>query len=187
MNFDPKVARRRLLQIVRERAYREGVDLVLASGKRSTFYINGKEVTLHPEGLWLMARLMLHELESLPAVTAVGGLTLGADPMAAAICALSHETGQNLRAFLVRKEPKGHGTGSRIEGTLAHGQKVAILEDTVTTGSSARKAIDAVRDAGAEVVVVLALADRQDSDAAAFRSEFDLRSLITLSDLRSHV
>jgi orotate phosphoribosyltransferase len=86
----------------------------------------------------------------------------------------------------VRKEPKGHGTGSRIEGTLAKGQKVAILEDTVTTGGSARKAIDAVRDAGAEVVVVLALADREDSDASAFRAEFDVRSLITLSDLRGH-
>lgn len=184
MNFDPTAARVRLLQIVRERAYREGVDIVLASGKRSTFYVNGKEVTLHPEGLWLLARLMLHELASLPEVTAVGGLTLGADPMAAAICALSHETGQNLTAFLVRKEAKGHGTGSRIEGSLAIGQKVVILEDTVTTGASARKAIDAVREVGADVVAVLALVDREDADADTFRAEFDVRSLITLSELR---
>jgi orotate phosphoribosyltransferase len=157
---------------------------VLASGKRSTFYINGKEITLHPEGLWLLARLMLEELRTLPQVTAVGGLTLGADPIAAAICALSCETGQNLSAFLVRKEPKGHGTGARIEGTLRAGQKVAILEDTVTTGASARKAIDAVREVGAEVVAVLALADREDTDASAFRAEFDVRSLIKLSELR---
>jgi len=184
VNFDPHAARRRLLQLVRERAYREGVDVVLASGKRSEFYVDGKAVTLHPEGLWLLARLMLHELKSLPAVTAVGGLTLGADPMAAALCALSHETGQDLGAFLVRKEPKGHGTGSRIEGTLRRGQRVAILEDTLTTGGSARKAIDAVREVGAEVAVVLVMVDREDQDAAPFRAEFDVRSLIKLDELR---
>ena len=183
MNFDPATARRRLVQLVRELAYRDGVDIVLASGKRSTFYINGKDVTLHPEGLWLLARLMLEELKSLPQVTAIGGLTLGADPIASAICALSFETGQNLSAFLVRKEAKGHGTGSRIEGALRQGQRVVILEDTVTTGGSARKAIDAVREVGAEVVAVLALADREDPDAAAFRAEFDVRSLVRLRDL----
>lgn len=186
VKFEPASARRRLLQLVRERAFRTGVDIVLASGKRSTFYVNGKEITLHPEGLWLLGRLMLHELEALPQVTAVGGLTIGADPMAAAICALSHETGRDLSAFLVRKEPKGHGTGSRIEGSLAAGQKVAILEDTLTTGGSARKAIDAVRDVGAEVVTVLTLVDRQDSDADAFRAEFDVRSLIRLDELLGH-
>ncbi len=184
MNFNPVTARKRLVQLVRELAYRDGVDVVLASGKRSTFYINGKDVTLHPEGLWLLSRLMLDELKKLPQVTAVGGLTLGADPIASAMCALSFETGQNLSAFLVRKEAKGHGTGARIEGALTRGQKVVILEDTVTTGSSARKAIDAVREVGAEVVAVLALADRQDPDADGFRAEFDVRSLVTLSDLR---
>lgn len=185
MKFDPASARSRLIQIVRERAYRDGLDIVLASGKRSTFYINGKDVTLHPEGLWLLSKLMLEELKKLPQVTAIGGLTLGADPIASAICALSHESGQNLSAFLVRKEPKGHGTGSRIEGALSKGQKVAIIEDTVTTGGSARKAIDAVREVGAEVVAVLALADRQDPDADAFRKEFDVRCLVTLADLRA--
>jgi orotate phosphoribosyltransferase len=186
VKFDPVSARSRLIQIVRERAYRDGLDVVLASGKRSTFYINGKDVTLHPEGLWLLAKLMLEELKKLPQVTAIGGLTLGADPIASAICALSFESGQNLTAFLVRKEPKGHGTGSRIEGSLAKGQKVVIIEDTVTTGGSARKAIDAAREVGAEVVAVFALADREDPDAAAFRQEFDVRCLVTLSDLRRH-
>ena len=115
----------------------------------------------------------------------MGGLTLGADPLAAAITALSFETGQNLRAFLVRKEPKGHGTGSLIEGDLEPGEKVAVLEDTITTGASARKAIDAVVGAGAEPVVVLALADREDADADGFRAEFDVRTLLTLTDIRS--
>ena len=118
-SWDPITARARLSELVRERAYRDGVDIVLASGKRSSFYIDGKRVSLHPEGLYLTARLMLAELEAWPQVRAVGGLTLGADPIASAMSALSFGTGQNLRAFLVRKEPKGHGTGGLIEGELA--------------------------------------------------------------------
>ncbi|MBL8723624.1 MAG: orotate phosphoribosyltransferase [Planctomycetes bacterium] len=183
--FDPAAAKRRLLQLIRERAYKDGIDIVLASGKRSNFYINGKKVSLHPEGLWLIAKLLLEKLKAHPEVTAVGGLTIGADPLASAVAALSFETGQNLHAFLVRKEAKGHGTGSRIEGDLAKGQKVAILEDTVTTGGSALKAIEAVREAGAEPVVVMAIADREDPDADAFRKQWRIESLVTLSEIRS--
>lgn len=182
--FDPMAARARLRDLVRERAYKDGLDIVLASGKRSTFYIDGKRVTLHPEGLYLIARLMLVELEDHPGVTAVGGLTLGADPIASAVSALSFETGQNLGAFLVRKQAKGHGTGSRIEGELHAGQRVAIVEDTITTGASARSAIDAVREIGVEPIVVLALADREDPDAAGFRREFVVRPLLSLSEIR---
>lgn len=184
INYEPAAARARLLTLVRERAYRSGVDIVLASGKKSDFYINGKQISLHPEGLWLMSRLLLDVLADLPEITAVGGLTLGADPITAGICALSWETGQNLDSFLVRKEPKGHGTGSQIEGTLEPGTKVAVIEDTITTGGSARKAIDAVRAVGAEPVVVLALADRCDPEGDAFRSEFDVRPLFTIEELR---
>lgn len=182
--FEPAAARARLLHLVRQRAYRDGVDIVLASGKRSDFYIDGKQVTLDPEGLWLVARLMLEELRDVPGLVAVGGLTMGADPIASAIAALSWETGQNLRAFLVRKSPKGHGTGSLIEGQVHEGDRVAIVEDTITTGGSAMKAIEAVRAVGAEPAVVLALADREDEDAADFRAEFDVRSLLELSDIR---
>ena len=182
--FEPKAAKARLLQLVRERAYKDGIDIVLASGKRSTFYINGKKVSLHPEGLWLIAKLLLDKLKAYPDITAVGGLTLGADPLASACAALSFETGQNLKAFLVRKEAKGHGTGSRIEGDLAKGERVAILEDTVTTGGSAKKAIDAVLEVGAVPVVVMAIADRQDADADAFRKEFRVECLLTLSEIR---
>lgn len=176
--------RARLLELVRERAWRDGVDVVLVSGKRSDFYVQGKRITLHPEGLNLFARLLLDALDEFPEITAIGGLTMGADPIAAAVCALSHDRGRPIDAFLVRKEAKGHGIGSRIEGDLAAGQKVAIVEDTVTTGGSARKAIDAVREVGAEPVVVFALVDRGDPDAAAFRSEFDVRSLFTVEELR---
>ncbi len=182
--FELDTARARLLGLVRELAYRSGVDIVLASGKRSDFYINGKRISLHPEGLWLMSRLLLAELATLPEITAIGGLTLGADPIAAGVSALSWETGQNLDAFLVRKEAKGHGTGSRIEGTLAEGQKVAVIEDTITTGGSARKAIDAVREVGADPVVVLALADRMDPEGDAFRKEFDVRPLFSIEEIR---
>ncbi len=182
--FDPSQARARLLELVRERAYRDGLDITLASGKKSSFYVNGKKITLHPEGLWLFARLLLEELRKKPEITAIGGLTLGADPIAAAVCALSWQEGQPIEAFLVRKEAKGHGTGSRIEGELSKGQKVAIVEDTVTTGGSSRKAIEAVREVGADPVLVFALVDREDEDAAPFREEFDLHSVFTLSDLR---
>jgi orotate phosphoribosyltransferase len=184
--FDPRAAKERLLTLVRERAYRDGLDIVLASGKRSDFYVNGKKVTLHPEGLWLLARLMLLEIATIPGVTAVGGLTLGADPIAAAVAALSHETGQDLKAFLVRKEAKGHGTGSRIEGDLTFGERVVIVEDTITTGGSARKAIDAVREVGAVPVAVLAMADREDPDADPFRAEHDVRCVLRLAEIRGH-
>jgi orotate phosphoribosyltransferase len=176
-------AKDRLLELVIERAYRDGVDIVLASGKRSTFYIDGKKVTLHPEGLYLLANLLLDMLDEYPGVTAVGGLTLGADPLAAAMAALSFPRGRPLKAFLVRKEAKAHGTSSLIEGELTPGEQVAILEDTITTGASAMKAIHAVRAVGCDPVVVLALADREDPDAQAFRDQYRVRSVYTLADL----
>lgn len=182
--FDRSSARARLLELVRERAFRDNVDVTLASGKKSTFYIQGKKITLEPEGLYLLAQLLLAALEEFPEVTAIGGLTMGADPIAAAMSVLSHGTERPLPCFLVRKEPKGHGIGSQIEGELVAGQKVAIIEDTITTGGSARKAIDAVRAVGAEPVVVLALADREDEDGAGFRAEFTTRSLFTTTEIR---
>ena len=185
LDYSPGEARERLKQLVKERAYRDGLDIVLTSGKRSTFYINGKKISLHPEGLFLLAVLLLEELEAFPEVTAVGGLTLGADPIAAAITTLSFLRGRPLSAFLVRKEPKGHGTKNRIEGELEEGQKVAIIEDTITTGKSARVAIEAVQEVGAVPACVLALADREDADADGFRREFAPRCLFTVSELRS--
>jgi orotate phosphoribosyltransferase len=183
--FDPVKAKTRLLELVRERAYKDGIDILLASGKRSDFYINGKKVSLHPEGLWLIAKLLLEKLKAYPEVTAIGGLTLGADPLASAVAALSWESGQNLSAFLVRKEAQGHGLGARIEGDIEAGQKVCVIEDTVTTGGSARKAINAVLEVGAVPVVVMAIADREDPDAAPFRAEYKVECLVTLSEIRA--
>lgn len=178
-------ARARLLTLVRERAYRDDVDIVLASGKRSTFYVNGKRITLHPEGLFLFASLLLDELDKFPEVTAVGGMAIGADPISAAVTTLSWVRGRPIDAFLVRKEAKGHGTGSQVEGEIGEGSKVAIVEDTITTGGSSRKAIEAVRATGAEVVCVLALVDREDPDGDAFRRDFDVRALFGLHELRA--
>lgn len=183
-SWDPTAARARLLELTRQRAWRDGIDIVLASGKRSTFYVDARRVTLDPEGLYLTAMLMLAELEAWPQVRAVGGLTLGADPIASAISALSFTTGRNLRAFLVRKERKTHGTGSLVEGELNPGEQVAIVEDTITTGGSARRAIEAARGEGAQPAVVLALVDRGDEDADPFRAEFTVRSLIGIDELR---
>lgn len=182
--FDADAAKSRLLQLIRERAYKDGIDIVLASGKRSTFYINGKKVSLHPEGLYLIGMLLLDKLKKYPEITAVGGLTMGADPLASAVACLSHLTGRPLKAFLVRKEAKEHGTGSRIEGDLEPGEKVCVLEDTVTTGGSALQAVEAVTDAGAEPVVIMAIADREDPDAAKFRSEQNVECLVSLSEIR---
>ncbi len=182
--FDPVAARSRLLELVRDRAYKDGLDIVLVSGKRSTFYIQGKKITLHPEGLYLFAMLLLEDLKQHPEITAIGGLTMGADPIAAAVSALSFSTGQNLNAFLVRKEAKGHGVGSKIEGEIHEGEKVAIIEDTITTGGSALKAIDAAREVGAVPVVVYALADREDSDADGFRAEFRVKSMFGLAEIK---
>ncbi len=184
IDIDPRVARERLLELVKERAYKDGLDIVLASGKRSSFYVNGKKISLHPEGLFLFASLILDELEGYPEITAVGGLTMGADPIAAAVCVLSHLQGRPIDAFLVRKEAKGHGTGSRIEGELEAGQRVAIIEDTITTGGSALKAIEAVKEIGVEPCVVFALVDREDEEAQDFRNEYDVRPLFTLSQLK---
>ncbi len=182
--FDVEAARERLRTLVRERAYRDGIRITLASGKESDFYVNGKKITLHPEGLYLFARLLLEKLRDRPEITAIGGMSIGADPIASAVCALSYAEGRPIDAFLVRKEQKGHGTGSRIEGELSEGQKVAIVEDTITTGGSSRKAIDAIREVGAIPAVVYALCDREDPDAAEFRSDFDVQAIFGVSELR---
>jgi orotate phosphoribosyltransferase len=172
----------RFAQLVRERAYREG-HFVLSSGKTSSFYINGKMVTLHPEGLNLAARLVLERLH--PDATAIGGLTMGADPIIGAVVALSWETGRNVNGFMVRKEPKGHGTQSLVEGPLEPGTKVCVIEDTTTTGASLLKAIGAAEAAGAEVVQVITLVDREEGGGAALREKgYRFDALLTLSQLR---
>jgi orotate phosphoribosyltransferase len=180
--FDAKRARARLLEIVREKALKRGT-FTLASGKTSDFYLDCRLVTLDPEGLFLLSRLILEDLKDSP-VEAVGGLTLGADPIAAGVAAVSHLEGRPVRAFLVRKEMKSHGTQKRIEGAPLTGAKVAVVEDTMTTGGSAREAIAQAEAAGAKVDRVYCLVDRLEGGGAELRSRgYDVRAIFEVPEV----
>jgi len=151
--------RARLIELLKEHALCRG-HFILASGQESTYLIDGRMVTLHPEGALLVGRLMFEELRLLN-VDAVGGLTLGADPIATSIALVSYLEGHPIPAFIVRKEAKSHGRRKLVEGPLPDGaNRVAIVEDTITTGQSVFKAIHAVEDMGCKVIAVLALVDR---------------------------
>jgi len=151
-----------------EKAIKFG-DFTLASGKKSKYYINGKMATLDSEGLNLISEVMLDMIEGLD-YNAVGGPTLGADPMIGGMIALAHNRGKKLTGFIVRKEAKGHGTQKMIEGPLEPGMKVVIIEDVATTGGSANKAIEAVKEFGCEVVKVMVIVDREQGATDFFQS-----------------
>lgn len=173
-----------LKQLLIERSIQRG-NFTLASGKTSTFYVDARLTTMSPEGMLTIGPLALEYIEAqgwLP--DSVGGLTLGADPIAFAISHASATTSNPLRAFTVRKEAKKHGTGSLIEGPFASGDRVVIIEDVITTGKSAIQAIDSVENAGGRILGVLALVDREDGGRDAIRSRgFDVASLTTISEL----
>jgi len=136
---------------------------VLASGRTSTFYIDCRLTTMSAEGLALIGRLGLEAIRAQKwAPRSVGGLTMGADPVAYAIAAASASSGQAVDAFSVRKDVKGHGTARRIEGNFVAGDAVVVVEDVITTGGSALKAVDAVRAEGGAVLGVLAVVDREE-------------------------
>lgn len=145
-------------------------DFVLASGRRSTLYIDARRTTMHPEGLTLVGPSGLAVCAAWGAQS-VGGLTLGADPIAYAIAYASQLAGTPVRAFTVRKEAKQHGTGQLIEGQFRTGDRVVVVEDVITTGGSALKAVAAVRAAGAEVLGVLAVVDREEGGREALERE----------------
>lgn len=160
----------RLLSILAERSARRG-QFTLASGRQSTLYIDARLTTMSPDGLALIGPLALAALHEVDwRVHAIGGLTLGADPISYAIAYASAETASPLRAFTVRKEAKAHGAGRLIEGPFREGDRVAVIEDVITTGGSALRAVDAVRAAGGSVVGVLALVDREEGGRDALVS-----------------
>jgi len=157
----------RLISILAERSARRG-QFTLASGRQSTLYIDARLTTMSPDGLALIGPLALAALrQSNWQVDAIGGLTLGADPISYAISYASASTDTPLRAFTVRKEAKTHGTGRLIEGPFREGDRVAVVEDVITTGGSALRAVDAIRAAGGSVSGVLALVDREEGGRAA--------------------
>jgi orotate phosphoribosyltransferase len=179
-----ELKRARLLALLARLSY-ERREVILSSGQKSDFYIDCKQTVLTAEGHFLVGSLMLGLLRSrAPDVDAVGGLTMGADPLASAVSTLSYVAGKPLTAFYVRKEAKGHGTGQWLEGarSLRPGMRVAILEDVVTTGGSAMKAIGRAREFGLEIAVILGLVDREEGGREALEREAPLVTLFRKRD-----
>ena len=162
--------RNRLLELLKAHSLLFG-DFTLASGRKSRYYFDSKRTTLLPEGAYLVAREVLRVLrDNGIQADAVGGLTLGADPIVCPVAALSHVEGCPLRAFIVRKESKDHGTGRRIEGNLEPGSRVVVIDDVVTTAESTLQAIRAATDAGHRVVAVVCLVDREEGGSERLSS-----------------
>lgn len=177
--------RARLFDIIRRRSFGRG-EITLASGRKSNFYFNLKPTMLDAEGAALLAELTLDALSG-ERIDYVGGLEMGAVPLAGAIAQLSFMRGQPIQAFFVRKKPKDHGAKLAVEGlapgeSLA-GKRVVIVEDVTTTGGSAVKAVDAVRESGAEIVMVFTMVDREEGATDTFREAgLDFRSLYRASE-----
>lgn len=161
--MDGNQVKDRLAQIITERSfeYREEPPFTLASGRKSNYYFNCKTTTLDPEGMNLIGNIICDILKDSD-VTATGGLTLGADPIANAVSVISYQRGRPIKSFIVRKDIKAHGTGNAVEGNVKHGEKVAILDDVITTGGSTITAIERAREAGLVIDRVIALIDREE-------------------------
>lgn len=176
----------RLLQIIKDLSYEEG-DFILASGKRSTYYIDAKETTLNPEGMYLTGNIMYTMVRAISDIDAVGGVSIGGDPLVCAVVLSAYRKKDNLVGFLIRKEPKGHGTNRWVEGgkNLRKGMNVIILEDVVTTGGSSLKAIEGTEKEGYNVRGIVAILDRLEGGKDAIESKgYTFKSIFTLKDLK---
>jgi orotate phosphoribosyltransferase len=175
--------RQRLIDLLQRDSLKRGA-FTLASGRTSHYYVDGRKVTLSAGGAAVIGAGVLERLSGYPDVQAVGGLTMGADPIVGATLALAGIGRGDLRGFLVRKEAKTHGTGSRIEGPLEPGTTVAILDDVATTGGSSLQAVEAVEAIGCRVAVVIVVLDRLEGAAAAFEARgLPFEALLTIRDL----
>jgi orotate phosphoribosyltransferase len=176
-----------LKSLILKLSYKEG-DFTLASGQKSGFYIDLKTTTLHPAGAVLVGELAVMKLQMEGiAVEGVGGLTLGADPIATGVSVAAYGKGMIWPAFIVRKEPKAHGTSKYIEGeeNLRKNSPLLVVEDVVTTGASAIKAVERLREQGYHPVAVFGIVDREQGGGAAVeKAGLRLFSLLTISDLR---
>lgn len=174
--------RQALIDLIREQALEFG-DFTLASGQKASFYLDCRKVTLDSRGANLIGAGMLQLMQD-DFPDAVGGMAIGADPITGALITLAGQAKQPLRGFIVRKEAKSHGKGQAVEGPVRKGDRVIIVEDVITTGGSALKAIEQVREFGLVPVRALAIVDRQAGGAAAFEKVgVPLQSLLTLNDL----
>ncbi|MEO2134533.1 orotate phosphoribosyltransferase [Microbacterium sp.] len=174
--------RRALVDLIAAEAVFHG-DFTLSSGKKATYYVDMRKLTLDHRASPAIGRLVLDAVRDLD-VDAVGGLTLGADPIANAVMHASVAAGTPVDAFVVRKEPKDHGRGRQIEGAEVTGKRVVIVEDTSTTGGSPLKAAEVAAAAGAEIVAVVTVVDRKTGAQAAVEAAgYEWRSIIDLDDL----
>jgi orotate phosphoribosyltransferase len=175
-------AEQQLLQLLRERSFQRGT-FRLASGATSSYYIDGRTSAVFSQGAFLIGRVLFERTEGL-GVDAIGGMEVGAVPLTAATVVHYHLNGRAMEGFWVRDRAKAHGTRKLIEGAaLRPGSRALVLDDVVTTGGSAVKAVEAVREAGCQVVQVLALVDRLQGAAAAFRElGVEFRSVFTIRD-----
>lgn len=175
-------ARDRLLELITQKAVVHG-RVTLSSGKEADYYVDLRRITLDGEAAPLVGDVMLDLVDDLE-IDAVGGLTMGADPVATAMLHAAHRRGRRLDAFVVRKSEKAHGLQQRVEGPSISGRRVLVVEDTSTTGGSPLTAIEACREAGAEVVAVAVIADRASGAQERIREAgLDYRAAYTLSDL----
>ncbi len=179
-----------LMELIREKSLKFG-DFTLASGKKATYYLDGKQVTLDSLGAKLIGQGILDVIRNEKAFLteegqlpdAVGGMSIGADPITAATIIMAAINGIPMRGFMVRKQSKGHGTNQYLEGPVHAGDRVVIVEDVVTTGGSSLEAIQRVEDAGLKVVGVVAIIDRMEGGAEAFAEKgYTFRSLLTIKD-----
>ena len=163
MSIDIDKVRERLGEIILERSFKYSEDppFTLASGRKSNYYFNCKPTTLDPEGMNLIGQVLFDMLQDTP-ITAAGGLTLGADPIANALAVISYQMGRPIKSFIVRKDIKNHGTKSAIEGNVQSGERVVIIDDVITTGGSTIIAIEHARGAGLVIDRVITLIDREE-------------------------
>ena len=178
----PDPIKDRLLALIRERAFRQG-DFTLASGEKSDYYIDGRMIGVHPEGAALIGQAIYERIKDL-GIDAIGGLAVGAVPLVASTMVICHQQGLAVEGFWVRDAVKDHGTKKLIEGNLAPGSRVVILDDVMTSGGSAQKAIDAVLGQGGTVIRVIALVDRGRGAKELFEKQgLVYEPLFTINDL----
>ncbi|HXV28489.1 MAG TPA: orotate phosphoribosyltransferase [bacterium] len=179
--MDETSLKEELLKLIKAKAVVRG-ERTLASGQKTDFYIDGKQITLDPQGILLTAKLIIALLQGTQA-DAIGGPTIGADPIAAAVSLLSSQTGHPLKAFIVRKEAKKHGMQKMIEGPLIQeGDRVIMVEDVITTGGSVLNAIQEIEKLKAKVVKVICLVDRNQG-AEGILSRYQYSPIFALGDL----
>jgi orotate phosphoribosyltransferase len=179
------IMKNRLAEIILEMSfqYRDNPPFTLASGKTSNYYFNCKRTTLDPEGMYLIGNILFDMLRDAD-ITAAGGLTLGADPIANALSLISYQKGKPIKSFVVRKDVKNHGTKSAVEGNVAPGERVVIIDDVITTGGSTITAIEIAQEADLVVDRVIALVDREEGGKENIKKYVDhVDTILTRTDI----